>query len=50
MSDFRGQRAILKCEDGAEFNCEYIINKSHEEDGVIVIDDITLTNVNIIER
>ena len=36
MSDFRGQRAVLKCEDGIEFDCEYINNKSHEEDGVTV--------------
>lgn len=50
MSDFRGKRAELNLyEDAVDFDCQYIINKSHKEDGITVIDDFTFTGVSIVE-
>ena len=50
MSDFCGKRAELNLyEDAVDFDCQYIINKSHKEDGITVIDDFTFTGVSIVE-
>ena len=47
----RGKRAELNIyDDAAGFDCQYIINKSHTEDDITVIDDCTLIGVSIVEE
>lgn len=44
----RGKRAELNLyEDYAAFDCRYIINKSHKDGDVTVIDDFRITSVNM---
>lgn len=49
QNDFRGKRAKLNVYDDAmEFDCQYVINKSHKEGDITVIDDFKITSVNIV--
>lgn len=46
--DFRGKRAELNVyDDYSGFDCRYVINKSHKEGNITVIDDFTITSVSI---
>lgn len=50
QGDFRGKRAELNVyDDCAEFDCQYIINQSHKEGDITVIDDFKITGVSIVE-
>lgn len=45
---FRGKRAKLNLyDDYIGFDCQYVINKSHKDGDVTVIDDFTITSINM---
>lgn len=47
----RGKRAELNVyDDYAGFDCQYIVNKSHKEGDITVIDDFRITSVSIVEE
>jgi hypothetical protein len=47
----RGKRAELNMfDDYCGFDCQYVINKSHQEGDITVIDDFRITSVSITEE
>ena len=50
-NEFRGKRAELNLfEDYAGFDCKYVINKSHKEGEITVIDDFSIMDISIVEE
>lgn len=50
-NDFRGKRAELNLfEYYAGFDCKYVINKSHKEGDITVIDDFSIMDISIVEE
>ena len=51
MNNCRGKRAELGMYDDAmKFDCKYIINKSHKEDDITVIDDCSIISMSIMKE
>lgn len=46
-----GKRAELNVyDDYTGFDCQYIINRSHKDGNITVVDDFTITSVSIVEE
>ena len=50
QGDFRGKRAELNVfDDYMGSDCSYVINKSHKDGDITVIDDFRITSVSLVK-